>query len=184
MVQLIRVEPRVLVYYCRSLVRQLDLGTQRSTAVAPASVSQWSVSDVLITRCKASKLGISRALAGEWVQLIRVEPRVLVYYCRSLVRQLDLGAQRSTAVAPASVSQWSHYRCDFHTRTYYLCDFHTRTLPLRLQFCRIAKTTKYLLPSANSYYVVLGGIFLCLLFPSEEDCELQNRTEKERLSRE
>jgi transposase InsO family protein len=41
---------------------------------------------------------ISRALAGEWVQLIRIEERILVYYCRSLVRELDLLTQRSTAV--------------------------------------------------------------------------------------
>jgi hypothetical protein len=41
---------------------------------------------------------ISRALAGEWVQLVRVEGRVLVYYCRSLVREIDLVTQRSTAV--------------------------------------------------------------------------------------
>ena len=41
---------------------------------------------------------ISRALAGEWVQVVRVEGRLLVYYCRSLVRELDLLTQRSTAV--------------------------------------------------------------------------------------
>jgi len=41
---------------------------------------------------------ISRALAGEWVRLIRIEQRILVYYCRSLVRELDLLTQRSTAV--------------------------------------------------------------------------------------
>jgi hypothetical protein len=41
---------------------------------------------------------ISRALAGERVQLIRVEQRILVYYCRSLVRELDLPTHRSTAV--------------------------------------------------------------------------------------
>jgi transposase InsO family protein len=41
---------------------------------------------------------ISRALAGEWVQLIRVGERILVYYCRSLVRELDPHNQRSTAV--------------------------------------------------------------------------------------
>jgi len=41
---------------------------------------------------------ISRALAGEWVQLERIEHRVLVYYCRSLVRELDLLHHRSTAV--------------------------------------------------------------------------------------
>jgi transposase InsO family protein len=41
---------------------------------------------------------ISRALAGEWVQVVRVDGRALVYYCRSLVRELDLVTQRSTAV--------------------------------------------------------------------------------------
>ena len=41
---------------------------------------------------------ISRALAGEWVQLLRLGERILVYYCRSLVCELDPGRQRSTAV--------------------------------------------------------------------------------------
>ncbi len=41
---------------------------------------------------------ISRALAGEWVQLIRLEEKILVYYCRSLVRELDQLSQRSVAV--------------------------------------------------------------------------------------
>lgn len=38
---------------------------------------------------------ISRALAGEWVKLVRLEQRILVYYCRSLVRELDLRLGRS-----------------------------------------------------------------------------------------
>jgi transposase InsO family protein len=41
---------------------------------------------------------ISQALAGQWVQLMRIEQRILVYYCRSLVRELDQVTQRSTAV--------------------------------------------------------------------------------------
>jgi hypothetical protein len=41
---------------------------------------------------------ISKALCGEWVLLERIGERVLVYYCRTLVRELDLGSQRSTAV--------------------------------------------------------------------------------------
>lgn len=41
---------------------------------------------------------ISKALCGEWVRLERIGERVLVYYCRTLVRELDLGNQRSTAV--------------------------------------------------------------------------------------
>ena len=48
--------------------------------------------------CEGRQWEISRALAGEWVQLMRIEQRVLVYYCRSVVRELDLAAQRSTAV--------------------------------------------------------------------------------------
>ncbi len=46
---------------------------------------------------------ISRALAGEWVLLVRMDQRILVYYCRSLVRELDLAHQRSTAV-----DRWWH----------------------------------------------------------------------------
>lgn len=41
---------------------------------------------------------VSQALARERVQLIRIEERVLVYYCQSLVRELDLADQRSTPV--------------------------------------------------------------------------------------
>ena len=41
---------------------------------------------------------ISRVLAGEWVQVVRMGVRALVYYCRSLVRELDLVTQRLTAV--------------------------------------------------------------------------------------
>jgi transposase InsO family protein len=42
---------------------------------------------------------ISRALSGERIRLVRMEQhRVLVYYCRTLVRELDLGNQRSTIV--------------------------------------------------------------------------------------
>jgi transposase InsO family protein len=47
---------------------------------------------------RGRRWGISLALAGEWVQLIRIDGRGLVYYCRSLVCELDLVAQRSTAV--------------------------------------------------------------------------------------
>ncbi len=41
---------------------------------------------------------ISKALTGEWVQLVRMGERILVYYCRSLVRELDPPHQRSTSV--------------------------------------------------------------------------------------
>ena len=41
---------------------------------------------------------ISRALKGERVRLLTIQSRVLVYYCRTLVRELDLENQRSTIV--------------------------------------------------------------------------------------
>jgi transposase InsO family protein len=41
---------------------------------------------------------VSRALKGERVRLVTIEQRVLVYYCRTLVRELDLSNQRSTIV--------------------------------------------------------------------------------------
>lgn len=41
---------------------------------------------------------VSQALAGEWVQLERIGQRVLVYYCRTLIRELNLQTQCSTAI--------------------------------------------------------------------------------------
>jgi hypothetical protein len=41
---------------------------------------------------------IARALAGEWVQLEPVGQRVLVYYCRTLIRELDLQSRSSIMV--------------------------------------------------------------------------------------
>jgi len=41
---------------------------------------------------------IARALAGEWVHLERVGQRVLVYYCRTLIRELDLQNRSSILV--------------------------------------------------------------------------------------
>lgn len=41
---------------------------------------------------------VSRALAGDWVQLERIGQRVLVYYCRTLIRELNLQTQCSTTV--------------------------------------------------------------------------------------
>ena len=41
---------------------------------------------------------ISLALAGERVQLEHIDERVLVFYCRTLIRELDFARQRSTIV--------------------------------------------------------------------------------------
>ncbi|MGH9510944.1 MAG: integrase core domain-containing protein [Terriglobales bacterium] len=44
------------------------------------------------------KWRISRALAGEWVRVVRVQQRMMVFYCTTLIRELDPGIQRSTIV--------------------------------------------------------------------------------------
>jgi len=41
---------------------------------------------------------VSLALAGERVQLEQIDERVLVFFCRTLIRELDLAKQRSTIV--------------------------------------------------------------------------------------
>jgi len=41
---------------------------------------------------------ISGALCGEWVQVVKLGERVQVYYCSTLVREIDLTIQRSTMV--------------------------------------------------------------------------------------
>jgi hypothetical protein len=44
------------------------------------------------------KWRVSKTLAGEWVQVIRIEQRMLVFYCNTLVRELDPGTQRSNII--------------------------------------------------------------------------------------
>ena len=44
------------------------------------------------------KWNVSQSLAGEWVQVVRVEQRLLVFNCNTLIRELDSGTQRSTIV--------------------------------------------------------------------------------------
>lgn len=47
---------------------------------------------------KGRKWKISRSLAGELVQVVRVEQRMMIFYCSTLIRELDPGTQRSTIV--------------------------------------------------------------------------------------
>jgi len=35
---------------------------------------------------------------AEWVRVLEVEPRLQVYYCNTLIRELDPAIQRSTIV--------------------------------------------------------------------------------------
>jgi transposase InsO family protein len=44
------------------------------------------------------KWNLSSALCGERVQIVQIDQRALVYYCATLIRELDLGTQRSTIV--------------------------------------------------------------------------------------
>ncbi len=44
---------------------------------------------------------VCEALAGEAVRLERIAGRVLVHYCQTLVREIDLGQQTSTAFPPS-----------------------------------------------------------------------------------
>jgi transposase InsO family protein len=41
---------------------------------------------------------VSVALRRQYVQIQRIDQRILVFYCKTLVREIDLGAQMSTAV--------------------------------------------------------------------------------------
>lgn len=47
---------------------------------------------------KGRKWKVSRSLSGEWVHLVPIESRVLVFYCQTLIRELDPAKQRSTIV--------------------------------------------------------------------------------------
>ncbi len=44
------------------------------------------------------KWKISRALAGDYVHLLPIDDRILVYYCATLIRELDPAMKRSTIV--------------------------------------------------------------------------------------
>jgi Integrase core domain len=44
------------------------------------------------------KIHYLQVLAGEWIQLQRIEDRVLVYYCNTVVREIELGSHRSLIV--------------------------------------------------------------------------------------
>jgi transposase InsO family protein len=49
-------------------------------------------------KIKGQQWNISKSLSGEWVQIVPVEQRLLVFYCQTLVRELDPTLQRSTIV--------------------------------------------------------------------------------------
>jgi transposase InsO family protein len=47
---------------------------------------------------KGQKWRVSKALSGEKVRVVTVEQRMMVFYCSTLIRELDPGIQRSTIV--------------------------------------------------------------------------------------
>jgi hypothetical protein len=42
---------------------------------------------------------ISKALVGERVRLVEADERLLIYYCNTLIRELDLASHRATIIA-------------------------------------------------------------------------------------
>jgi transposase InsO family protein len=57
-------------------------------------------------KLQGARWEISQALAGEWVQLVRIADRILVYYCNSLLKEIDVAAQRCT-----TVPRWTQPNC-------------------------------------------------------------------------
>jgi transposase InsO family protein len=47
---------------------------------------------------KGQKWRVSQTLAGERVRIVKIEQRMMVFYCTTLIRDLDLGTHRSTIV--------------------------------------------------------------------------------------
>jgi transposase InsO family protein len=47
---------------------------------------------------KGQKWRVGKALSGEWVQVVPVEQRMMVFYCTTLIRELDPGMHCSTII--------------------------------------------------------------------------------------
>ena len=47
---------------------------------------------------QGQKWKVSKALSGEWVQVVPIEQCMKVFYCTTLIRELDPAIQRSTIV--------------------------------------------------------------------------------------
>jgi hypothetical protein len=43
---------------------------------------------------------VTGSLAGEQVQLLRIDQRILIFFCNTLVRELDRAGRGSTMVEP------------------------------------------------------------------------------------
>ncbi len=64
----------------------------------PLGAKVLKVSSEGQVKIKGHKWKISKALSGEWVQLVAIEKRCLVFYCATLIREIDPAAQCSTIV--------------------------------------------------------------------------------------
>ena len=62
-------------------------------------------------KVKGRNWKINKALAGEWVQSVRIENRIMIFYCATMVRELDLATQRSTIVERWVAAQTSTPHC-------------------------------------------------------------------------
>ena len=59
---------------------------------------------------KGRKWHVSRALAGEYVQLLPIQQRLMVFFCSTLMREIDLVAQRCTIVQRWATRSSNHNR--------------------------------------------------------------------------
>jgi len=64
----------------------------------PSGAKVLKVSSEGQVKIQGHKWKISKALSGDWVQLVAVERRWLVFYCATLIREIDPAAQCSTIV--------------------------------------------------------------------------------------
>jgi hypothetical protein len=64
----------------------------------PSGAKVLKVSAEGQVKIKGRKWKINKALSGEWVQLVPLEQRWLVFYCATLIREIDPAVQCSTIV--------------------------------------------------------------------------------------
>lgn len=68
--------------------------------VYPANAELHTLTANGVLQLRGKRWPISRTLGGEQVQLIRIDQRIEVFYRHTLLREIDLAGQGSTAVEP------------------------------------------------------------------------------------
>jgi hypothetical protein len=68
--------------------------------VYPADAEMHQLTSHGVLHLRGRRWPISRTLGGEQVQIIRIAQRIEVFYRHTLLREIDLASQGSTAVEP------------------------------------------------------------------------------------